>query len=139
MVNELSTPLNLTLTIHSDVEIDSNDLDLLTRSLRRELLDLDVERVDFLTAGEAPAGAKSGEALTLGTLVVSTMPVFVPKLIEFLHSWVTRAEDRKVKIKSQVGDRSIELEYSPKAISPEELKTLINTLSVSLEEKGTED
>jgi hypothetical protein len=138
MANELPIPLNLTLTIHSE-QIDSSDLDRLARSLRRELLDLDVEKVDFLTPGEAPPGSKSAEALTLGTLVVTTLPVFVPKLIEFLQSWVTRAEDRKVKIKSQVGDRSIELEYSPKAIGPEELKTLINTLSVSLEEKSTDD
>jgi hypothetical protein len=138
MANELPIPLNLTLTIHSE-QIDSSDLDRLTRSLRRELLDLDVEKVEFLTPGEAPPGSKSAEALTLGTLVVTTLPVFVPKLIEFLQSWVIRAEDRKVKIKSQVGDRSIELEYSPKAIGPEELKTLINTLSVSLEEKSTDD
>jgi hypothetical protein len=138
MANELPIPLNLTLTIHSE-QIDSSDLDRLARSLRRELLDLDVEKVDFLTPGEAPPGSKSAEALTLGTLVVTTLPVFVPKLIEFLQSWVIRAEDRKVKIKSQVGDRSIELEYSPKAIGPEELKTLINTLSVSLEEKSTDD
>ncbi|MEJ2353642.1 MAG: hypothetical protein P8Y03_28010 [Anaerolineales bacterium] len=138
MANELPIPLNFTLTIHSE-QIDSSDLDRLARSLRRELLDLDVEKVDFLTPGEAPPGSKSAEALTLGTLVVTTLPVFVPKLIEFLQSWVIRAEDRKVKIKSQVGDRSIELEYSPKAIGPEELKTLINTLSVSLEEKSTDD
>lgn len=132
MTDPVEIPLKLVLQIPSQMGVESDELDRLTRNLRTELLELNVERVDLASGSTAPPGTKSAEAFTLGTLVISTMPVFVPKLVEFLQSWVMRAEDRKVKIKSQVGDRSIELEYSPKAISQEELKQLIGTLSDSL-------
>jgi hypothetical protein len=133
MAGEMQSPLTFTLEVRPAGGMDADQLDEITRALQNELLDLELQKVDLATsAGPVPAGAKSAEAITLGTLLISTMPVFVPKLVEFLQSWVMRGEDRKVKIKSQVGDRSIELEYSPKAISQAELKQLIGTLSASL-------
>jgi hypothetical protein len=131
MAGELGIPLMLILEIQPAAGMDADQLDEATRLLQCELLELELQKVD-LKSGEAPVGAKSAEALTLGTLLITTLPVVVPKLVEFLQSWVMRSEDRKVKIKSQVGDRSVELEYSPTAISQEELKQLIGTLSASL-------
>ncbi|HEY5572501.1 MAG TPA: hypothetical protein VIK64_05740 [Anaerolineales bacterium] len=135
MADEVQFPLKLNLEIRSEAGMDADELDEVTRALRSELLELQLEQVDLATGSKAPPGTKSAEAFTIGTLVISTMPVFVPKLVEFLQSWVMRTEDRKVKIKSQVGDRSIELEYSPKAISQEELNQLIGSLSAALTSK----
>jgi hypothetical protein len=98
--------------------IDPERLDHLTRQLRNELLDLEVETVDFIQEDQLPEGAKAAEAITLGALAVT----------------VLRGEGRRVKVKSQVGDRSIELEYTPQAMSQQELKTLVKTLTNALTE-----
>ena len=136
MTQDKSSPNYLTLQIHVG-ESDPERLDRLTRQLRSELLDLEVENVDFVKENQLPEGAKAADAVTLGALAVAVMPNFLPKLVEFLQSWTLRGEGYKVKVKSQIGDRSIELEYTPKAMSQEELKTLVETLTNTLTEKQT--
>jgi hypothetical protein len=113
------------------------ELDQMTRQLRSELMELEVESVDLVGAKEIPKGAKAGEVLELGTLAVAVLPVFIPKIIEYLQSWSLRAESRKVSVKAQVGDRSIEIEYSPAALSPDGLKNLVETLTGALEGKAS--
>lgn len=131
MTQDKSSPNYFTLQINTG-EIDPERLDRLTRQLRSELLNLDVETVDFVQQGQLPEGAKAAEAITLGALAVAVLPNFLPKLVEYLQSWTTRAQGCKVKVKSQAGDRSIELEYNPKAMSQQELKTLVETLTSAL-------
>ena len=82
-------------------------------------------------------GAKSAEAITAGALAIAVLPPFIPQLVTFLQSWVMRAENRRVTVKSQIGDRSIELEYAPKSMSQDELVNLVNTLTnaLKIEEK----
>jgi hypothetical protein len=113
------------------------ELDQMTRQLRSELMELEVESVDLVGAKEIPKGAKAGEVLELGTLAVAVLPVFIPKIIEYLQSWSLRSESRKVSVKAQVGDRSIEIEYSPAALSPAGLKNLVETLTGALEGKAS--
>jgi len=115
------------------VESDPNRKDALGRNLREELYDLGVDSAEMVSAGEAPAGAKSAEAVTIGALAVAVLPTFLPRLVEYLQSWCLRAENRKVRIKTQVGDRSVEVEYSPSALSQEELTQLVTKLTSSLE------
>ncbi len=59
----------------------------------------------------------------------------IPKLIECIQNWVTRREGRTIKIKTQVGERSLEVEYSPTAMSQAELKGLVNTLMRAIEKQ----
>jgi hypothetical protein len=134
MQQEFQNASDLILTINAGEELDADQLDRLTRQLRSELLDLDTESVDLVKSETPPAGTKSAEAVTAGTLAVAILPAFLPKLLEYLQSWTMREEQRKVKVKSQVGDRSIELEYSPNALSQEELKELVTTLTDTLSE-----
>jgi hypothetical protein len=122
----------LILNIDLGEEADDDTLDRATRELRSELLELDVNSVDFVKSGESPEGAKSAEAVTIGSLAVILLPTLIPKLLEYLQSWSLRAESRKISIKTQVGDRSIELEYSPSAISAGELEQLVQKLIGSL-------
>lgn len=130
---------SLILNIDLGEEAGIEELDEATRQLRSELIDLNVATVDFVKSEELPAGAKSAEAVTWGSLAVVLLPTFVPKLIEYLQSWALRAESRKVSIKTQVGDRSIELEYTPAGISPDELQQLVQTLSGALVAKPGSD
>lgn len=129
----------LTLNIDPGLNLGADDLDFLTRQLRSELNQISVESVDLIQEGQVPLGAKSAEVITAGTLAIAVLPPFIPQLITFLQSWVMRAENRRVTIKSQIGDRSIELEYAPKSMSQDELVNLVNTLTNALksEEKGS--
>ncbi len=128
-------PANLTLIVDLGQNADPEQVDRTTRQLRDEIRELDVESVELLPAGSVPDGAKGVEVFTLGGLALSVLPPLVPKLVEFLQSWALRGESRKIKIKTQVGDRSVEVEYSPQATSPAELQTLVESLTSALVEK----
>jgi hypothetical protein len=113
-------------------DYSTEELDRLTRLLLKEIQELDVESVELEKGEQLPEGTKSGELVTLGSLVVVLLPAVVPKVIELLQAWSTRADNRIVKIKAQVEDRSIEVEYSPATMSTDELKRLVNSLSEAL-------
>jgi hypothetical protein len=125
-------PYQFRLQLEGDQATTPEELDLASRGLRSELLDLQIESVDWIASPDVPAGAKSAEAITLGTMAITVLPIFIPKMIEFLQSWVARNDGKTIKVKSQAGDRSIELEFTQKAISQEELKTLLDSLTHSL-------
>jgi hypothetical protein len=126
---------DLLLQINAGPDADAEELDRLTRQLRNEIQELDVESVELVRGGAKPEGAKVLEVVTLGSLAVAVLPSVVPKLVEFLQNWLMRGENRRVKIKTQVGDRAVELEYSPSAMSQAELKGLVETLTSALTQK----
>lgn len=127
------TAVNLTLQLGMGTDEDPETLDRLARQLLAEIQDLDVESAGLVKGGPAPEGAKSADLVTLGSLAVVVLPAVMPKVVEMLQSWAMRAENRTVKIKSQVADRSIELEYSPTALTPAQLNQLVTTISQALQ------
>lgn len=106
----------------------------LTYSLSRELRDLEAGSVHMVTS-PAEAGSKPGDAITWGSLALVTLPALLPKVVEFLGSWTMRSEERKISVKTQVGDRSIEIEYSPNAMPEDELMIQVNKLLEILDSK----
>ena len=139
MPDHQTEPYQFLVQVEAEQKLLPDELDHLTRQLRSELLDTQVERVDLIGTQDVPPGAKSAEAISLGTMAVTVLPVFVPKVIEFLQSWVARNDGKTVKVKSQAGDRSVEVEFSPKSISQDELKTLLETLTSSLASSEPKD
>ena len=123
---------NLVIHVGAGEELDAEDLDRLTRQLRDELRDLDLESVELAPGEKAPPGAKSPEALTLGALAVGILPSLIPKLIDFLQAWSLRGQNRVVKIKANIGDRSVEVEYAPGATSEAAVKGLVEALTGAL-------
>jgi len=124
--------VNITVHIDAGYEALPDDLDALTRTLRDELQELDLQSVDLMRAGgAAPAGTKSAEAITLGALAITLLPSVLPKLIECLQAWSLRGQNRTVKIKANVGDRSLELEYAA-GTSEAALKSLVDALTTTL-------
>lgn len=135
MIEEENQVARLLLQVDAGADADAEELDQLTRQLRDEMQELDVESVELVKGEVVPEGAKVIEVVTLGSLAVSVLPSIIPKLIEFLQNWLMRGENRRIKIKTQVGDRSVELEYSPAAMSQTELKNLVDTLTGALTQK----
>jgi hypothetical protein len=110
----------------SEEEAEPERMDQLTIQLRRDLLDLGVEKAER-PAGEAPALGSKGEAFTIGALALAAVPALLPNLMAFIQSWVLRGENRKIKIKTPEG---LEVEFTPeKTMSEAELLALVEKLS----------
>jgi hypothetical protein len=113
----------LALELETLPDTDSEELAALVQRLRAELLDLDVDRVEPLTAGEAPEGAKGVELLALGVLVVQFVlqPGVLTSIVDGVRSWLQRQSVRSVKltldgdslevtgVRSEEQDRLVEL------------------------------
>jgi len=88
-----------------NIEISASDateeeLDRMTRQLRREIRETDVESVELLKEGTAPAGTMSGgDVVTIGSLVVSALPTVLPSVVAFVQAWSTRTPGRTIKFK----------------------------------------
>ena len=98
------------LVVHVEpADGDDADLERAARQLRQELLDLDVESAELLTAESVPLGAKSGTGMTLTTIAVSMASAGIPPLLTTLHSWaVSRRPRCTLRIEGPDG-KSIEI------------------------------
>ena len=103
----------------AEAESDDRDKEQLALQLRRELLDLDVESVEPLTA-EAPDGARSGLGVVAGTLVATLSSGPVSAVVVAVIGWLRRSPaDRNVRIEID-GDvievHNVDLESQTKMI-----------------------
>src|SRR5262249_49515852 len=75
------------------------ELDVLTRQLRQELLQLEVDGVALAHGDEEPGGAK-GDVITIGTLVVTLAnSAALAGACQVLRTWVTRDQGRRAMVK----------------------------------------
>jgi hypothetical protein len=83
----------LDLRIQVDAGDDPEQRDDLTRRLRAELLQLDVERVDVPAAGEAPPGARAVDVAAIGALVVGVgqAATAVGAIVATIQSFLARS------------------------------------------------
>jgi len=90
---------------------DTARLDDLTLSLRDELLNLDVEGVERLKAGEAPDGARAVDLAAVGALIVTLgqSGALVAKVVNTIREWLKRDPEPMRTVKVTLGDRTIEL------------------------------
>jgi len=119
--------------MHLDVgeDSDTQELDQLTRRLRTEIEEIDVESVHLVKGEVLPDGAKSVDPVTLGALAVVILPLVIPKLIDCLQAWLMRGENRTIKIKVQSENGVIvEVECSSKT-SSSKLKSMLDTVNRS--------
>ena len=112
----------LALYLDAGPESDEKELAELTRQLRDELLDLDLESVDLVSNGVLPPKSKVVEPLTLGALLLTLAASggVITTLINAIQSWLTRHDRRSVTLEID-GDK---LEVG--GISPEEQQRLID-------------
>ncbi len=111
---------------------DSTELDELTRQLRSEIEELNVESINYVSAGETPAGVKAADWTAVGQLAVTLAPTIIPPLFDLLKSWVDRKPSAPVKIKIGVGRRTAQIEYDPTKTNAEDLDSLVKALSRSI-------
>ncbi|OAR23266.1 hypothetical protein A8W25_27615 [Streptomyces sp. ERV7] len=111
------------LSLTPDEESDAEDTDRLMRRLRAELRELDVDVLRPVPASELPAGAKGGDPVTVGAIVVALSAsggVFTV-LIDTLRDWLGRQSARH-RISVTIDGDTIELEHA----TAEERRELID-------------
>lgn len=111
----------LMLNINARSEIDYEKVADLTLQLRENLLELDVEAVYLVGEGEAPVGAKTGEPVIWGTLLLTLSHEALKTVIGYIQSWL-----------GATGCRSVDLEIrgtklKVKGISSKDQQRLIDT------------
>ena len=116
-------PSSVKISIDTGSESDTEQVAQLGQRLRHEIRQLDVESVDFVREGEAPAGAK-GDPVALATLAVTLAPVALTSLFGLLQTWLTRHDKATVTI--EMGSDKLTLTGSP---SKEQLQVIQATLN----------
>ena len=111
---------------------DSAELDKLTRQLRTEIEELNIDSVEQVSAGAAPEGTKALDYSAIGQMAVTLAPVIVPPLFDLLKSWVDRKPSTPVKVKVRVGTKTAQIEYDPTKMSAKDLEALIKALNKSV-------
>ena len=118
-----------------EVSLEGNDaaeLDELTRQLRAEVRELEVDSVDQVIVGVAPEGTKAAELSALGQMAVTLAPAIIPPLFDLLKSWVERKPSTPVKVRVRLGKKTAQIEYDPTKTSAKDLEALIKTLNKSV-------
>ena len=115
----------LTITVLPTGDTQDTEVANLTKDIRRALeRRSEVDEVRPATI-PAPAGAKVGEALTLGSMLVTVAPIALEGIVQFVRDFLKRPVVPNTKVKLRFGDSAIELEFNPKEITPESLGDLV--------------
>jgi hypothetical protein len=116
-----------------DEKASAEELGEMTHQLNDEILQLNVDSIEPVRKGKAPAGTKGAEAALAGQLLVTLAPTLVGALFDLLKSWKARKASSPVKLKLTVGGIAADLEFDPATISPEQLSALVEGLQKSLQ------
>jgi len=99
------------ITLRVDVAVapdaDAAELDDATLQLRRELLELDVSRVERPAGDSPPPGARAAEVAVVGTLLVTVTQQVVAAVVRAVTGWIGRRDSRSVKL--EIAGDSIEV------------------------------
>ena len=123
MDNPELTQLNIEISANDATE---EDIDYMTRQLLSELRDTHVESAELVREGDAPHGTKSGDPVTIGSIVISAIPAVLPAVVALVQAWSARGQGRTVKFKG----KGIEFEGSL-----EEFQKLLATLEKGKKKK----
>lgn len=91
-------PARLTLTVNAS-GADSEDRAELARRLRQQLIEADVDSVEFTRPGTLPPGAK-GDPASLFSLAVSVAPAAVTAMFGMLQVFLSRHDRASVTVES---------------------------------------
>jgi hypothetical protein len=95
----------------SEEGADAERLDALTGLLRDELLQLDLEDVTALQAGEPPPGARGLDAAAVGGLLVSlgSSADGLRSVVSAIRGWLARGGGTHRTIRLEIGGDAVEL------------------------------
>jgi hypothetical protein len=93
-------PTEVVLHLDPGVGADDEERAVLALRLREDLADLDVESVRLASGGEPGPGAKSGDAVAWGTLLVGIVSSgALTALVNTVNAWVARQRGGSVRVR----------------------------------------
>lgn len=109
--------IQLIVTLDAKPDTDAEDLERLTRQLRDELSELDVQ-ADLVTGGSAPANTKAGDVIEWGTLLLTLAASggVITALINAIQAWLTN-RNQPATIITEIGGEKLQITGNP---SPEQ-------------------
>jgi hypothetical protein len=95
-----ATTGELAVAVDPGPDYDADELLRLSQQLRVELVDLDVDAVQFASGGPAPEGAKAAELLNIGGLVVilGLQRHVLRAVVDTVVAWLARQQTRSVQL-----------------------------------------
>ncbi len=116
----------MTLTISIVPQGDTLDSEVMELTTTvRQALEQRAEVDDVQPATKpAPPGAKPGEVLMLGALLVAVAPAAVAGVINIVRDLLKRPGTPPLKVKVKHGETEVEVEFRPGEISHDELARL---------------
>ncbi|WP_143074818.1 hypothetical protein [Streptomyces mangrovisoli] len=115
------------LVLTGEADSDPEEQEALTLQLRARLLELSVERVELQRSGVVPRGAKPGDVVAVGALVVTVAPIALRSVIRLLETWIRHRPVRTVSVR--IGEDSLEMQ----GVSSAEQSRLIDVFIASHE------
>jgi len=116
----MATGSGMRLVVSGAADVRPEELEDLTRQLRRRLLELDVDDVWLARSdGPVPEGAKTGDLLTAGTLAVTLAPTLIRPALRLVETWMRGRPVRTVK--AEWDGRTLELGHA----TPEQQQRLL--------------
>lgn len=105
----------LTVTLDAEPDTDAEDLERLTRQLRNELSELDVQ-ANFVTGGPAPANTKAGDVIEWGTLLLTLAASggVITTLINAIQTWLTN-RNQPATVTVEMGGDKLQITGNPSA------------------------
>jgi hypothetical protein len=92
-------PATLGIQLAVGADADAEEVAEATLQLRRELLDLDVEAVERVRAGQPPPGTRAVELAALGALLVTvSQSQLLTPVMTAVRSWLARSPQRSIKL-----------------------------------------
>lgn len=104
--------LELRVELVLDPQADAAEIEARTLQLREELLDLEIDDVRQPSVGRPPEGAKGGEVVLLGALVVTAGREAVKAVVQAVGAWLSRNRVRSIKV--QIDGDTLELSAASK-------------------------
>ena len=113
--------IQLTVTLDAKPDTDAGDLERLTRQLRDELSELDVQ-ADLVTGGSAPANTKAGDVIEWGTLLLTLAASggVITALINAIQAWLTN-RNQPAAVTLEMGGDKLQITGNP---SPEQQRLI---------------
>jgi hypothetical protein len=101
----MTQPLKLKLELHTAPETDAEAHGEMARQLRRQLMELETDRVNFTGPDAAPPGAKGDPVLL--RLAVTLAPAAITGVIHGVQAWLLRHKSTTITVES--GGRKLTL------------------------------
>lgn len=131
MVDEV---LAIRLDLDPEVAVDASERGRMTQQLRRQLLALDVERVELVRTDAAPAGSKSAEAITVGALMITLAPTALAGAFNLLQDWLNRHAASSIQV--SLPGKSITLTGGRPADTQRLIDAFLSSPAGNVEEAG---